>query len=112
MDDLIALRAQVRAPLPQHGASVPACTRAEGEGLGCSAAAVWLAQVNELVDVKTSVNDFIIKACAKSLMEVRQPQPLAGLEQRYTALVHATLPHKSRRPRAVTGTRVQLELER
>jgi len=28
------------------------------------------AQVNELVDVKTSVNDFVIKACAKALVEV------------------------------------------
>ena len=28
------------------------------------------AEVNQLVDVKTSVNDFVIKACAKALVEV------------------------------------------
>lgn len=28
------------------------------------------AQVNELVDVKTSVNDYVVKACAKALMDV------------------------------------------
>lgn len=69
-------------------------------------------QVNELVDVKTSVNDFVIKACAKALVEVCTSPHCenSGARRRFdgpTGRMHASCPNA--RP-AVSGVRSGLQV--